>query len=152
MIDEKRAAFEAWIKTHCDYDDLDRSEMLLAFDAWQAALKWASETEEGAEALGFLKGLESGTQAALASPEVQELYASLKEVVDAADGEGWDQLDPGMGKQRAALAAMEKSMSETPKKWIWMMDWCKSNGLPPSDNYFWSKAESAYYEAKEKQK
>lgn len=84
-IDQQRVAFEAWIKTHCDYDDLDRSEMLLARDAWQAAVKWASETEEGTEALGFLKGLESGTRAALASPEVQALrkdadrYRWLKE-------------------------------------------------------------------------
>lgn len=37
-IDQQRDSFEAWIKTHCDYDDLDRSEMMLAFDAWQAAL------------------------------------------------------------------------------------------------------------------
>lgn len=52
---------------------------------------------------------EEAWQTAIASPEVQALYEALKEVVDAADGKGWEQLDPGLENQRAALAAMEKS-------------------------------------------
>lgn len=45
-------------------------------------------------------------QAVLQSPEVQGLLNALQEVVDAADGDGWNVLDPSFEKQRAALAAM----------------------------------------------
>lgn len=45
---------------------------------------------------------------AYADAKVQALRDALQEVVDAADGAGWDQLDPGLEKQRAALAALEK--------------------------------------------
>lgn len=46
---------------------------------------------------------EMAYRAALESPEVQALRDALQEVVAAADGKGWDQLDPGLEKQRAAL-------------------------------------------------
>lgn len=36
-----------------------------------------------------------------ASPVMLE---ALKEIVDAADGKGWEQLDAGFGKARAAIA------------------------------------------------
>jgi len=29
-------------------------------------------------------------------------------------------------------------------KWAWMMDWCKSNYLNPSNKYHWQRAEQAY--------
>ena len=51
--------------------------------------------------------VESIEQAVLQSPEVQGLLNALQEVVDAADGDGWNELDPSLEKQRAALAAME---------------------------------------------
>lgn len=38
-IDQQRAAFEAWLSRHCDYDDLNKSEIELANEAWQAALE-----------------------------------------------------------------------------------------------------------------
>ena len=34
----------------------------------------------------------------------QELLEALKEIVDAADGTGWDQLDASFSKARAAIA------------------------------------------------
>jgi hypothetical protein len=34
-----RAVFESWISRHCDYDDLSKSEIELAYEAWQAALE-----------------------------------------------------------------------------------------------------------------
>ena len=30
------------------------------------------------------------------------------------------------------------------KKWNWKMDWCKTNGLPPAQNWVWDKAEEAW--------
>lgn len=51
--------------------------------------------------------VESIEQAVLQSPEVQGLLNALQEVVDAADGDGWNVLDPILEKQRAALAAMK---------------------------------------------
>jgi hypothetical protein len=36
------------------------------------------------------------------------LYAALKDVVDAADGKGWEELDPSLAKQREALKLFEK--------------------------------------------
>ena len=36
----------------------------------------------------------------------EKLADALQEVVDAADGDGWNVLDPSFEKQRAALAAM----------------------------------------------
>lgn len=39
------------------------------------------------------------------------LYEALKEVVDAADGNGWEDIDPSFNKQREALKAFEESFS-----------------------------------------
>ena len=39
--------------------------------------------------------------------EREELLEALKEIVDAADGTGWDQLDASFSKARAALMAAE---------------------------------------------
>ena len=36
--EQQRAAFMGWLTTHCDYDDLNKSEVALALDAWQAAI------------------------------------------------------------------------------------------------------------------
>ena len=47
-------------------------------------------------------------EAVLQSSEAQGLLNALQEVVDAADGDGWNVLDPSFGKQRAALASMKK--------------------------------------------
>ena len=30
-------------------------------------------------------------------------------------------------------------------KWSWMMDYCLKNRWPPSNSYFWRKAEDAYF-------
>lgn len=29
-------------------------------------------------------------------------------------------------------------------KWIWLMDWCKSNRFNPANQYYWKLAEEAY--------
>jgi hypothetical protein len=39
--------------------------------------------------------------------DVAELVEALRDVIDAADGDGWKQLDPSLRKQRAALAKWE---------------------------------------------
>ena len=80
-IEQQQAAFEAWLSKHCDYDDLNKSEIELANEAYLSAL---------------------------ASPKVQALRDALQEVVDAADSDGWKQIDPSFQKQCAALATMEK--------------------------------------------
>jgi hypothetical protein len=56
--------------------------------------------------------VEAIEQAVLQSPEVQGLRNALQEVVDAADGEGWNAIDPSFEKQRAALAAMGSAMKK----------------------------------------
>ena len=30
-------------------------------------------------------------------------------------------------------------------KWLFMMEYCKTNGWSPADSYYWSRAEEAYY-------
>lgn len=35
-------------------------------------------------------------------------------------------------------------MAGQDEKWIWMMNYCKFNGYPPANKYFWDKAEKAY--------
>jgi hypothetical protein len=37
--EQEREAFMDWLTTHCDYDDLNKSEVALALDAWQAAIE-----------------------------------------------------------------------------------------------------------------
>lgn len=29
-------------------------------------------------------------------------------------------------------------------KWLWMMEWCKKEGLPPDHDYVWMWAEKAW--------
>lgn len=36
-------------------------------------------------------------------------------------------------------------------KWIWKMDWCKSNGFNPANKYYWQLAEEAYIIKKRKE-
>lgn len=81
MSDEKLSSFEVW------YNSYDTRTPQDPFDRWLARKAW---------------------DAAMQSPKVNALRDALQGVVDAADGKGWDQLDPGLEKQRAALAAMEK--------------------------------------------
>ena len=33
---------------------------------------------------------------------------------------------------------------KTTKKWLWKMDWCKKEHLPPAQKWVWDKAEEAY--------
>ena len=47
-------------------------------------------------------------KAVLQLPKVQGLLNALQEVVDAADGDGWNVLDPSFEKQRAALATLKE--------------------------------------------
>ena len=30
------------------------------------------------------------------------------------------------------------------QKWSWKMDWCKKNGVPPANKYWWDAAEKAF--------
>ena len=53
--EQERAAFEAWITSHCDYDDLNRSEIELARDAWQARAALQSQDREDAERYCWLR-------------------------------------------------------------------------------------------------
>jgi len=39
---------------------------------------------------------------------IETLYEALKEVVDSADGAGWDQISPGLENQEAAIKAYNK--------------------------------------------
>lgn len=90
-IEQQQAAFEVWAKTQqefgtaCNPVDYCRGATRASLKVWQAA-----------------------QQACLSSPEIQALRDALQEVVDAADGDGWNVLDTSLEKQRAALAAMEK--------------------------------------------
>lgn len=79
--EQECTAFEAW------YDSYDPRTPQSPFDRELARKAW---------------------QASLASPEVQALRDALQEVVDAADGGGWNVLDSSLEKQREALSAMEK--------------------------------------------
>ena len=47
----------------------------------------------------------------IAAVEAQRaaLLEALKEIVDAADGTGWDQLDASFSKARAAISAVEET-------------------------------------------
>jgi len=35
-------------------------------------------------------------------------------------------------------------MTDTTHKWIWMMNYCKRNGLPPAQAWAWERAEAAF--------
>ena len=53
-------------------------------------------------------GAEANARLIAAAPDLLE---ALKEIVDAADGAGWEQLDPSFKKARAAIA---KATGEQP--------------------------------------
>ena len=93
-IDQQRASFEVWCRTEFSGDISDSS-----FVYYESCNMYQRP---------YIDRMWAAYQAALASSEVEALRDALQEVVDAADGEGWEQLDPGLEKQRAALEAMEK--------------------------------------------
>ncbi len=35
------------------------------------------------------------------------------------------------------------------EKWLWMMDYCEQNKLPPADDNVWKKAEQEYLKSKD---
>jgi hypothetical protein len=41
-------------------------------------------------------------------------------------------------------------MTERETKWFWMMDYCKSNEIPPAQSWAWDKAKEQYNLYKEK--
>lgn len=79
-MSEQKTAFDAWLSRHCDYDDLSKSEIELAYEAWQAAL---------------------------ASPEVQALQESLQAIIYDMEVEG-NGTGYEYQNAKAVLAAMEK--------------------------------------------
>lgn len=93
--DTERASFEAWA---LEYNS-DLTE-------WPNVL--FVKNGSGKYAIIRVQDAWEAWQAVLQSPEVQGLRDALQEVVDAADGDGWNVLDASLEKQRAALAAMEK--------------------------------------------
>lgn len=58
----------------------------------------SAQSEVFAEA--YIKKLEA---------QCDELLEALKEIVDAADGTGWDQLDASFKKARSAIKAVEEN-------------------------------------------
>jgi hypothetical protein len=71
-----------------------------------AGVQWSAVAVNGYDSLPLL---EDGTLLYLAPPaaDVAKLVEALRDVIDAADGDGWKQLDPSLRKQRAALAKWE---------------------------------------------
>jgi hypothetical protein len=49
-------------------------------------------------------------------------------------------------KQLLERAAVSQAAHEVSSKWIWQMDYCKKQGWPPANNYFWKRSEQAYNE------
>ena len=80
------------------------SEMKPTPGPWHVAngVQIRGEREQIAK-VWMMRGGEGNANARLiaAAPELLE---ALAEVVNAADGEGWSQLDPSLSKARAALA------------------------------------------------
>ena len=37
-------------------------------------------------------------------------------------------------------------MSDNSQKWLWMVDYCNDNGLPPAQTWAWDRAEKAFNE------
>lgn len=112
-IEQHRAAFEAWAsekwmgvsfspdQNNCGLVVAGRykhTKLQVAWEAYQAAQQACLSSPEGS-----LK-----THTLVSNDELQALRDALQEVVDAADGDGWNVLDASLEKQRAALAAMEK--------------------------------------------
>ena len=42
-------------------------------------------------------------------------------------------------------------MVESEEMWLWMMSWCKKEGLSPADNNIWDMAKAAYHKREEKE-
>lgn len=38
----------------------------------------------------------------------------------------------------------EMTFIDSNDKWIWMMDYCKKNGIPPAQQWAWDMASKAY--------
>ena len=54
-IEQERTEFYAWLTRHCDYDDLNKSEIELARDAWQSRAALQSRDREDAERYRWLR-------------------------------------------------------------------------------------------------
>jgi len=44
-----------------------------------------------------------------------------------------------------AMSSIIKHEHSFIDKWNWKMDYCLKNRWPPSNSYFWAKAEDAYF-------
>lgn len=53
--EQERTEFEAWLTRHCDYDDLNKSEIELARDAWQSRAALQAQDWEDAERYRWLR-------------------------------------------------------------------------------------------------
>ena len=42
----------------------------------------------------------------------------------------------------------EMTANDSNDKWIWMMDFCKKNGIPPAQQWAWDSADKAYEDNK----
>mgnify|MGYP003405288817 FL=1 len=42
----------------------------------------------------------------------------------------------------------EMTFIDSNDKWIWMMDYCKKNGIPPAQQWAWDRASKAYEDNK----
>lgn len=42
----------------------------------------------------------------------------------------------------------EMTATDSNDKWIWMMDFCKKNGIPPAQQWAWDRASKAYEDNK----
>lgn len=84
---------EQWVCIDAPNGDPD-----LDYKSWEG-LAMAYGCEESPS-----KGLEKAKANAQLIAAAPELLEALAEVVNAADGEGWSQLDPSLSKARAAIA------------------------------------------------
>ena len=94
-----------------------------ALDAWDGTLMmpagWRQRTsaelrrlyELALEQQGKIYALEMARSMEQKTAKLKRdaLLEALKEIVDAADGTGWDQLDASFSKARAAIAKAEES-------------------------------------------
>ncbi len=47
-------------------------------------------------------------------------------------------------KYKTKIINADTISSKPDDKWSWMMDYCKSHGLPPAQDWAWDKAEKAW--------
>ena len=69
----------------------------------------ASSCDEQRHELWESGGVAGCERARVAERQCEALLEALKEIVDAADGTGWDQLDASFSKARAAIASVEET-------------------------------------------